>query len=93
MPPDSNFCKRGEIRHLSSASNNSIVMGSYSSMRLKYLPSNMGVKKAPALKRMVSIEFITHDESVFNETMDENFDEDPLHRRFEKGINSLVMYL
>jgi hypothetical protein len=25
--------------------------------------------------------------------MDENFDEDPLFRKFEKGINSLVMYL
>lgn len=61
-------------------------------MRLKYLPSNMGEKKAPALKRMVSIEFAAHDESVFSETMDENFDDDPLHERFEKKIN-LIMYI
>lgn len=58
--------KKSDIYHLSSGSNISVVMGTYSSMRLRYLPSAMN-KKSSGLKRMVSIEFVAHDESVYQE--------------------------
>ncbi|CAD8146376.1 unnamed protein product [Paramecium octaurelia] len=76
-PPDTKL-NRGEVRHLTSSSNNSFFMGSHSSLRLKYLPSQMNKKSNSVLKRMVSIEFISNQESIFNEQMDENFEDYPL---------------
>ncbi|CAD8075944.1 unnamed protein product [Paramecium sonneborni] len=88
-PPDK--YNRGEVRHLTSSSNNSFVMGSHSSIRLKYLPSQMNNKTNKVLKSVVSIEFISNQESIYNEQMDENFDDYPLYQKYIQTNQMLEM--
>lgn len=89
MPPE--IKKRSDIHHFSSGSNISVVMGTYSSMRLRYLPSTVN-KKSPGLKRMVSIEFVAHDESVYQEQIDENYEESPLNEKYKEYPNGMYAY-
>ncbi|CAD8158351.1 unnamed protein product [Paramecium octaurelia] len=87
MPPELQK-KRSDVHHFSSGSNISVVMGTYSSMRLRYLPSAIN-KKSPGLKRMVSIEFVAHDESVYQEQIDENYEENPLNEKYKEYPNEI----
>ncbi|CAD8074522.1 unnamed protein product [Paramecium sonneborni] len=87
MPPETKK-KRNEIHHFSSGSNISAIMGTKSSMKLMYLPSAIN-KKNIGLKRMVSIEFVAPDESVYKEEIDENFDENPLNEKYKEYLNEI----
>ncbi|CAD8150639.1 unnamed protein product [Paramecium pentaurelia] len=82
QPPDPNKKpgQRSDFRHLSNSSSNSNV-GSFSSMKIKYLPSQIEIEK-PSLFPKWEKTYIQQD-SQYQEQMDENNFEIPLEIKYK----------
>ncbi|CAD8069973.1 unnamed protein product [Paramecium sonneborni] len=83
--------KRCDIHHFSSGSNISAIMGTKNQMKLMYLPQTL-TKKDVGIQRMISIEILAHDESVYSEQIDENFQESPLNDKYKDYVNEICFY-
>ncbi|CAK82001.1 unnamed protein product (macronuclear) [Paramecium tetraurelia] len=85
LPPDPNKKpgQRTDLRHLSNSSSNSNV-GTFSSMKMKYLPSQIEIEKPTFFPNWNKTD--RQQESQYQDIMDENNEDTPLSQKYNIAI-------